>query len=292
MTRRIISISLYGDEPLYWKGAIANAELAPRFYPGWTCRIYHDETVPAAALLALHERGCELVPSERRFGPLYGRYWRLRVAADISIERFIVRDADSRLNSREQAAVAQWIDSGLPLHVMRDGLAHRKPMLAGMWGGLGGIVPDIEALIDGWGRYDQHGQADDFVSEHVWPRFCERHLGHDDWLRYPGSVPFPPHAPMELTGFVGEVVRVDEPPIDIWREAAKNRFAFVEERRRFRAMHASKRDLEARVRELEVALADHARRLREVLAERDTALDGPGQSLVVEPAAMTPVRSR
>ena len=41
--KNIISFSLWGDHPMYWKGAIENIKLANRFYPGWICRFYIDK---------------------------------------------------------------------------------------------------------------------------------------------------------------------------------------------------------------------------------------------------------
>jgi hypothetical protein len=159
--RRIISFSLYGSLPLYTDGAITNAELAPHLYPGWTVRFYVDETTPADVVSALRTRQAEILRvAAPRLGPMYGRYWRFWVAAEPDIERFIVRDADSRLNTREAAAVDDWIKSGKSFHVMRDCAAHRKRMLGGMWGATGNTLPQIRHLTDSWGHYSQQGEND------------------------------------------------------------------------------------------------------------------------------------
>jgi len=36
--KKIISFSLWGDNPIYTQGAIRNAELAKEVYPDWVCR--------------------------------------------------------------------------------------------------------------------------------------------------------------------------------------------------------------------------------------------------------------
>src|SRR5438067_2414916 len=59
--RRIISFSLFGAIVRYTAGMLANVELAERFFPGWTCRVYHDHTVPSSVLRALSTAGAELV---------------------------------------------------------------------------------------------------------------------------------------------------------------------------------------------------------------------------------------
>ena len=45
--KRVISFSLWGDNPTYTIGAIKNADLALRFYPEFECWFYiHKDSVP------------------------------------------------------------------------------------------------------------------------------------------------------------------------------------------------------------------------------------------------------
>ena len=57
-------------------------------------------------------------------------------SADEAVDRFIVRDADSRLNPRERLAVEEWIASGKRIHSIRDHPNHDRPLNGGMWGGV------------------------------------------------------------------------------------------------------------------------------------------------------------
>ena len=93
--RNVISFSLFNAVPLYLEGARENAELAHTVYPGWKTRFYVDHTVPAELIGALVERQAEIVVVEGpRLGPQYGRFWRLWIAADADVDRFIVRDVE------------------------------------------------------------------------------------------------------------------------------------------------------------------------------------------------------
>ena len=215
---RLLSFSLYGSDPIYCRGAIRNAELAPELYPGWRVRFAVDASVPADVLAHLRALGAEIVTIHTSLGPEYGKFWRFLVAADPAIERFACRDADSRLNVREKAAVDEWIASGLPFHLMRDSAHHDRRMLGGMWGGVGGLLPDIAALVDGWGHYERWGDSDRFLSEVVWPRIRDRALCHDSVGHFGDGRPFPPHPPLAGTCYVGEIVPIDRPPLDVWRE--------------------------------------------------------------------------
>ncbi len=51
--KKIISFSLWGDNPKYTIGAIRNAELTPIIYPGWISRFYCGESVPTEIIKTL-----------------------------------------------------------------------------------------------------------------------------------------------------------------------------------------------------------------------------------------------
>ena len=53
---------------------------------------------------------------------------------DPQVSIFISRDLDSRITAREVAAVTEWLQSGKPLHSMRDHPRDDVPLMAGMWG--------------------------------------------------------------------------------------------------------------------------------------------------------------
>ena len=61
----------------------------------------------------------------------YGRFLPL---LDHSVDVMVSRDLDSRLTTREQAAVEEWLNTGLAFHVMRDNPQHGTEILGGMWG--------------------------------------------------------------------------------------------------------------------------------------------------------------
>lgn len=134
--RRVISMGLYGSTDKYTVGAIRNAELVDAFFPGWTLRVYADRhTVPNATILDLRKRGADvrLVRSNRHAGAAAGMFWRFLVADDPSVDRFIVRDSDSRFNRRDAFAVLDWIRSGKPAHSLRDHPNHDRPLNGGMY---------------------------------------------------------------------------------------------------------------------------------------------------------------
>lgn len=217
----VISFSLYGTDDRYCHGAVRNVELAKRIYPDWVCRFYVDSSVPENCVEKLKSLGAQIFSGNPSKGPMYGRYWRFQVAADTSVTRFIIRDTDSRLNTREKAAVDEWIISGKKFHMMRDHHAHNTRVLGGMWGGTHLCINGIQSLIERWGKFDQHGQCDAFCSEILYPFMQGDYLCHDSIGHFDDHVPFPPHYPMQETSFVGQIIDPENPISDIWRLAGE-----------------------------------------------------------------------
>ena len=61
---------------------------------------------------------------------------RFGVASGSTVDRYCIRDADSRLIVQEKAAVDEWVKSGRKFNVMRDHPSHtNNPMRGGMWCG-------------------------------------------------------------------------------------------------------------------------------------------------------------
>ena len=219
---RLISYSLYGDAPLYCRGAVKNAELAKEVYPGWVLRFYCGPEVPADVRCRLRELDCQVVmqshsafgrriaappvltgaaESPPRFASRCGMFWRLLPAGDPALEYVLFRDCDSRLNVRERAAVDDYIASGKTCHVMRDHPAHTMRIMGGMWGIRGGVLP-METLLADWNYSGQWGDDQRFLARRVWP------LVKDDLLCHGyGGLMFPPHP--HFKGFVGQIISRD-----------------------------------------------------------------------------------
>jgi protein O-GlcNAc transferase len=234
---KFVSFSLYGRNPWYTVGAIKNARLAEKVYPGWICRFYHDSTVPDEILQALAQIShVQLIYMHKSSDPKStgmehaGMFWRYYVAADPAVERWLVRDTDSRLNWREKACVDQWITSGLPFHIIRE-KGHKWNIMPGMCGGIGGLFPNIREEIEKYlrsrqplwrlltRRYTFPKWTDaKFLDEHIWPKIKNRHLAHDDNVPrlHATDLPFPPHKELEqgMGAFVGQVLDENDNPID------------------------------------------------------------------------------
>jgi hypothetical protein len=179
---------------------LLHARLTPELFPGWTCRVYLDDSVPPAVRAGLNAAGAQVVELDAaRRQALPAVTWRFLVLDDAGVDRFLVRDADALLSEREQAAVVQWTDSEQWFHHVRDYFTHTELLLAGLWGGCNGWIRDTEASIAAYARrhqgalryVDQH-----FLREHVWPYARQSLLSHDQLFGFHDAQPFPPHPPV------------------------------------------------------------------------------------------------
>lgn len=224
--KRVISFSLYGHDPRYTWGAVRNARLALQHYPDWFCRFYVPEDYKDRVMADLLDyENVELYHFEPGIPAMMQRFL---VADDEAVERFIIRDADSRLSQREAAAVEEWLADDTILHVMRDHHAH-QPIPGGLWGAMwrrsNWAAPNMHHLIETFLKNtdkDPNGyQFDqDFLSRMIWPWAINSSTQHDSSpsrrLQLGGRrFPFPRNP---WPRFCGEVVLIGENGEDTYRQ--------------------------------------------------------------------------
>lgn len=195
--RDVISFSLWGANPRYLRGALRNALLIPELYPGWQARFHLDDSVPEElrALLAQLGADCRLMPAGQSLRQRL--CWRFLVANDPQVGRFLVRDCDAVVNQREVAAVQAWMGSDCWFHGMRDWWTHTDPLLAGMWGGVAGVLPELAPLLAGYSPAAKETASVDqwFLRDVLWGSIRPLALVHDRCFRSEGSQPWPTPTP-------------------------------------------------------------------------------------------------
>lgn len=199
MAKRIISFSLWGNNPKYTIGAIKNTQLAPIVYPDWICRFYISNEVSNEIIKKL-EQTSEIV-KVNNFGN-----WKLTVerfkAIDDDIECAIFRDTDSRLNFREKAAVDEWLKSDKTMHVMKDHPYHAGfPILAGMWGlKKKGFDLNMTNMLKLYSNSEQYHYDQIFLNNFIWKYYADDCIIHDEFFN---NKPFP--TKRSSLHFVGQV---------------------------------------------------------------------------------------
>jgi hypothetical protein len=232
--RKLISFTLFGEDPKYIEGMYRNVELKERFYPDWEVIVFHDNSLASDVVEKLglgatlrNVSDCGIFPAS----------WRFLAYDEDNMERFISRDADSRLSQREADAVAEWEDSEKVLHIMRDhphhgSPAHGKPVLGGMWGMIkrplrqfGGNVKTMQDLCLRHQRGKKHTTNRDewfwtdmnFLRDAIYrvlgnAENCKVHAARDymhkvTWKNEPWAVDFPTPR-NEDKNFVGEIIEM------------------------------------------------------------------------------------
>lgn len=209
MVKKVISFSIYGDNPKYTTGLINNVLLAEYFYPGWNIYIYFNNTVPTKILNELSSN--KLVKLfDMSNSNIPGMFWRFLVHDEENVELFIVRDSDSRLSLRESIAVHNWISSNKKLHIMRDHPHHTFKILGGMWGMRVSDIIMSELVIEYLKNigevfsYDMREIDQSFLKDIIYKKYWYSSMIHAEYNRYEfWSKKFP--VERVFSHFVGEI---------------------------------------------------------------------------------------
>ena len=207
--KKVISFSLWGDNPKYCVGAVKNVELAQEYYPDWVCRFHIGSSTPIEYVEQINNFANSEVVFRGEPGDWTGMFWRFLDASDISVDVMISRDTDSRLNLREAAAVEEWLKSDKKFHIMRDHPYHRTEIMGGMWGVRSHFLGDMKHLINKYVKGDFWQVDQNFLKEVVYPIVKNNALVHDEYFekkRFPLK--------RENKFFVGQAFNADDTPFE------------------------------------------------------------------------------
>jgi hypothetical protein len=179
---KIISFSLWGNNPKYTIGAIRNAEIAKELYPDWICRFYCGKSVPSDVLTTLKNMNNVEIIEMSEDGNWTGMFWRFMACEDSDV--MISRDTDSRLSLREKLAVDDWLMSNKDFHIMRDHPYHTAVILGGMWGCRNGILKDIKKDIDDFSKGNFWQVDQNFLKEKVYPKIINNSYIHASFCNF------------------------------------------------------------------------------------------------------------
>lgn len=192
--KNIISFSLWGENLMYWIGAIENIKLANKFYPEFICRFYIDKRSKKELIESINGENVEVILVDSK-DSYHGMFWRFWASEDPEVDIYLSRDCDSRISQREVDAVNEWLNSDKDFHIMRDHPYHAVPILGGMWGCRNGIMREIKLskLIEKWNKYSRKGIDQDFLGQVIYPLVKESSIEHSEFNLKFGEeiIPFP-----------------------------------------------------------------------------------------------------
>ena len=203
--KKVISFSLWGDNPVYTIGALLNADKAEEEWKDWICRYYVAPTVPAGIIEELNSReNVELIHMDEDQS-WNGMFWRFFPASDPTVDVAIFRDSDSVLHIRDKMAVDEWIRSNKGVHIMRDNCQHGFPICGGMWGTKKDAIPELKELIlHGFDieEKNKHGVDQLFLRDKVYPLVMDNIYVHDEW--FPALCPHEEKHPFPIPRLRGD----------------------------------------------------------------------------------------
>ena len=212
---KVLSFSLWGDNPTYTVGAIRNAVQAKTVYPDFECWFYtHTPSVPEETVETLRAMGnVKIIEKTGDLNTTKPMMWRFEAIDHPSVELFMSRDVDTRILKRELLAVDEWLASDKKLHIMRDHPWHKEKIQGGMFGvkGDGRRWAELASAVvqSGHRYYDQT-----FLANVIYPMYYSQGSAmiHASFNRFEGDEcrPFPITHAEDDYRFVGEYVYADE----------------------------------------------------------------------------------
>ncbi len=226
---KVLSFSLYGDNPIYTIGCIKNAILHKTIFKDWSMWVYHNNTVPGEILNQLIELGVTLINTNEENG-FFGSLWRFKPISEPSVEYFISRDCDSRISYRDETAVEEWIDSNKTFHILREHpIGHGWVMNAGMWGAKGGSIPNFINLMDDYltknNRTNDKSIDQCFLRDVIHPMVTNDLFLHDEYFNYEGiGTHIKRDRAIDNFAFIGESVDENDEPRGDQRSPIRQRY--------------------------------------------------------------------
>ena len=181
---KVISLSLFGDNPYYYNHAYKMKNDLPKYFPDWELRIYVHYKTPSFVIKKFIEKGCQVVIIQQdNVTPSDSTFWRFLAAQDDVI--FMSRDVDYQLNDFDYQQVNIWLKEDntyfmkylnknfiLNLELILRNI--HSPFYAGFWGGRNRCVPNMLEEINNY-KYRKHWRRDElFLETIIWEKHVQK----------------------------------------------------------------------------------------------------------------------
>lgn len=197
-----ISYSLFGTNPVYYRGALLNIKNNQKLFPEWSTVIYISNRMDysfKSKLLSLGAR-LEVIDQEEDFR---STIWRFFATSIKDAEFILFRDLDSLISIREFKLISEWLDSDLSLHIIRDHPDHYSPILAGLCGVQNSMVHDLRDSSSKYFLPNVYGVDQWFIYRELYKKYYSHALIHDSiFFREFNSAKF--NLPRNEYEFIGE----------------------------------------------------------------------------------------
>lgn len=205
---KVFTFCLYGNRDKYCLGILENLKLIQEHFPSWSTFVYHASDVPAHILSKIKEFPRVFLKPTGVEGAT-NMIHRFFAIDEDAVDTMVVRDADSRVHSRDRWAINNWLESGKLAHIVRDHPYHGAYIMGGVWGLRKGLLPQsMTALFESYRSQHRnaHGEDQYFLARVIYPLICRDAVFHCCVRVSRGEPITPIPFPVQNGEFIGQVV--------------------------------------------------------------------------------------
>lgn len=130
----VIGFSVWGTATSYFYGLLDNCLIIKDELPEFTYFVYHNNSLPTNIKDILETLGNVRLIQMNNTNDKRNTMWRFLPAFYKNVNVFLSRDTDSRIEPKEIKAIQDWLKSDKNFHIIRNHPAHKRKILAGLWG--------------------------------------------------------------------------------------------------------------------------------------------------------------
>lgn len=196
--RTVISFSLYGNVEKYLRGLIENCDHINKIYPDFWIYVYLGNDFDKNILHGKFDniKNILFIDTGKNGHEVMSHRFFAIDRSEVGIA--FSRDADSRINARDQYCINEFLKSPKKFQIIRDSPSHGVEILGGMWGIKKGMDIHIQSSVEKFKNKTnqfKHGTDQDFLGEYIYPRVRDHAIVFDGFFRYRNefrvSIPLP-----------------------------------------------------------------------------------------------------
>lgn len=157
---------------------IDNVNIINERFPEWYIFIYFNGIPSWANTILSAHSNVRMIPSQ--FPDNRSMLERFCAIDVPNVKMMCVRDADSRIHTRDEWCIRQFIESDKQIHIIRDHPHHDWYILGGIWGLRNPIDFSMKDTIHTYISQNQNVWSIDmnFLRDVIYPKFCSNALIH------------------------------------------------------------------------------------------------------------------
>ena len=177
----VFSFCLYGPyNDRYYPGMIQNIRLIHQHFPGWFVYVYVGSDV-TPDMIGMLQSAPQVIVRFTGITGIVNMIHRFFPIDEPDVDIMFVRDADSRIHSRDRWAIRRFLESPYVAHTIRDHIDHKCRLMGGLWGirkSAGVNIHEQYTLYEANPEWRGMAWDQDFLSSRIFPLVAPKLLAH------------------------------------------------------------------------------------------------------------------